>query len=229
MEKEENVYEETTLTEDVAEAKEKEASTVLGKFKDVSALERAYESLQAEFTRRSQKLRELEKEMENFKKATGGGAEKLRKTAKARREETKLFDAFVADMGMASREKEKPVDLEKEEESKIEGTAETPSVSTPEKADAKEGNEENIEAEKGLPEKEGEGAFLSAEELFKRANDDESVRLRIVGEYLASLGKSGAPLTTGGVSRLASPPTKAKTVGEAGNMALMYFRKSMEE
>ena len=60
MENKDNVYEDTTLTEEFAGASENGASTVLGKFKDVSALERAYESLQAEFTRRSQKLRELE-------------------------------------------------------------------------------------------------------------------------------------------------------------------------
>ena len=143
MEKEENVYGETTLTEDVAEAKEKEASTVLGKFKDVSALERAYESLQAEFTRRSQKLRELEKEMDNFKKATASGAEKLRKTAKARREETKLFDEFVADMGATSREKEKPIDLEKEEEANMEGAEKINSVPSSEKGAEEERAVEN--------------------------------------------------------------------------------------
>ena len=82
MEKEENVYEETTPTEEFAEASENGALTVLGKFKDVGALVRAYESLQAEFTRRSQKLRQLETEVENFKKEqASSGAEKLRKNA----------------------------------------------------------------------------------------------------------------------------------------------------
>ena len=224
MEKEENVYEETTLTEDVAEAKEKEALTVLGKFKDVSALERAYESLQAEFTRRSQKLRELEKEMDNFKKSASAGAEKLRKTAQARREETKRFDAFVADMGMVSQEKEKPVDLEKEAQAYTEETEEK-AVSLSKEAKPQE---EDAKAEKGPLAGVSEDAFLSAEELFKRANDDEEVRLRIVGEYLASLGKAGAPLTAGGMRMLATPPTKPKSVGEAGNMALLYFRKPIE-
>ena len=112
MENEENVYEDTTPAEGVAEAKVVEASTVLGKFKDVSALERAYESLQSEFTRRSQKLRELEKEVENFKQAEASRAEKLRKNARARKEATKEFDAFVADMGTASAKAKKPAEME---------------------------------------------------------------------------------------------------------------------
>ena len=109
MKEEENVYEETTLTEETTavsnggeDRKEaaQQASTVLGKFKDVDALARAYGSLQAEFTRRSQRLKELEKMAENFEKsektAARSGAEKLRKNAKARNEETKQFDEFMA-------------------------------------------------------------------------------------------------------------------------------------
>ena len=108
MMKEENVYEETTQTEEVAAAKnQEEASTVLGKFKDVDALVRAYSSLQAEFTRRSQKLKELEKEAEEWKRKNGAdemGVEKLRKSAEARWAATKAFDEFVAEVGKAHAE-----------------------------------------------------------------------------------------------------------------------------
>ncbi len=52
-------------TADTAEAErekdENKAAAGLGKFKDVQALLDAYSNLEAEFTRRSQKLRELEK------------------------------------------------------------------------------------------------------------------------------------------------------------------------
>ena len=96
METEDNVYTTLAQTEEIAEAKENGALTVLGKFKDVGALARAYESLQAEFTRRSQRLRQLEKESENFKMSKEpSGAEKLRKAAKTKREERKEFDAFI--------------------------------------------------------------------------------------------------------------------------------------
>ncbi len=180
-----------------------DASAVLGKFRSVDALARAYESLQAEFTRRSQRLRALEKEVENFKEGSGSGAEKLRRLATARRAEEKEFDAFVAEM-------EKPTDGEQKpevalEEGSIEGEApqergEMPTVGS--------GREEPSDSE-----------------LFAKAFDNEAVRLKIVGEYLSSLGKSGVPLTSGGVGVLTTPTQKAKTVGEAGDMALLYFKK----
>lgn len=68
MEGEENVYGESG-TAQAAEAEEKEGATILRKFKDVNALAEAYGSLQAEFTRRSQRLRALEKAMENSEKS----------------------------------------------------------------------------------------------------------------------------------------------------------------
>ena len=54
-------------TEQGAVAQTEEGSSAtekLGKFKSVDALLRAYNSLQAEFTRRSQRLKELERERE---------------------------------------------------------------------------------------------------------------------------------------------------------------------
>ncbi|MDE7082478.1 MAG: hypothetical protein K2O89_02085 [Clostridia bacterium] len=48
------------VTADAAEAEEDFAATELGKFGSVRALLAAYKSLEAEFTRRSQRLKELE-------------------------------------------------------------------------------------------------------------------------------------------------------------------------
>ena len=48
-------------TADTAEAEKREAAAGLGKFKDVEALMQAYTALEAEFTRRSKRLKELEK------------------------------------------------------------------------------------------------------------------------------------------------------------------------
>ena len=53
---------EAQVTADTAEAEKSEAAAVLGKFKDVKTLMKAYSDLEAEFTRRSQRLKELEKE-----------------------------------------------------------------------------------------------------------------------------------------------------------------------
>ena len=58
-----NLTENKQATADTAEAEVKEgAVTGLGKFKDVKTLMKAYTDLEAEFTRRSQRLKELEKE-----------------------------------------------------------------------------------------------------------------------------------------------------------------------
>ena len=83
MKEQDNVYDDTTRAEDTtAVSKEELASTIPSKFKDVDALVRAYSSLQAEFTRRSQRLKELEKKVENVEKEEGvkvdSGVEKLR-------------------------------------------------------------------------------------------------------------------------------------------------------
>lgn len=59
---EDNPCESTSRTADTAEADKISAATDLGKFKSVEALKKAYSDLEAEFTRRSQRLKELEKE-----------------------------------------------------------------------------------------------------------------------------------------------------------------------
>ena len=59
----ENLNEQTEALSQVAEAKKEggeETSVSLGKFKDVNALLSAYNSLQAEFTKRCQRIKELE-------------------------------------------------------------------------------------------------------------------------------------------------------------------------
>ncbi len=231
----ENVDVLDTQTEELAtanaepqEAASPNTSAVLGKFKDVDALAKAYESLQAEFTRRSQKLRALEKEAENFKSLVeASGAEKLRKTAKSRREEAKKFDEFVAEVSCPAA-KEKPEALEEgtaqgAEEGNFAQGEEVARGEYPSKEASAEPRE-RYEGGASFAEK-SESKPLAKEELYRQASLDEEVRLRIVGEYLSSIGKAGAPLTSGGAGVAVTPPTRAKTVGQAGNMALLYFRK----
>lgn len=249
-EKKENVYEETMGTEQgekegarVEEAV-RQGLAVPEKFASVDALVRAYESLQAEFTRRSQRLRELEKATENLEdrkeKKAGSGAEKLRKNSSARRKETEAFDAFIADTGASFSEKrlEKPVDegvsptLEKVGlEEKCEGFDAGERVEQT-KADASSTLEtESVASVDGakIPAVMGNFENMSADELFERANRDENVRLKIIGEYLASIRKPNAPLATGGVGTLTAPPKKIMSIGDAGAMALTYFQKPLEK
>ncbi len=215
---EENVgVKKTAGTEDGAEAQkgrgeEEKASTVPNKFKDVDALVKAYEALEAEFTRRSQRLRALEKEAEeSASREEASGAEKLRKAAEARRAESKQFNEFVAELDSATRERREATQKPstQEEESLPNGSIEE--------------GQANGEEKEGVATKRENPAQKT---LFERAVEDEDVRLKIVGEYLSSLGKSGAPLTGGGVGVLATPPKKAANVKQAGDMALLYFRNA---
>ena len=293
MNQEDNVYEETTLTEEAktmnmgAEEKMrlKNTSAVLGKFKDVDALAQAYNALQAEFTRRSQRLKELERKTENQDAETSGakkenanvlGVEKLRKNAKAKRAQAKRFDAFLADV-VAEKDADRPVladsnvgeyenlqlenlqaeDLQAEnmpKENEMLVKASVLDTLDNEKPENVEEKDVSAESEEGLMAKEGERAqsttrfhydtavvegqkkaekpvaengasLLSSESLYEKVLENEQVRLRIIGEYLASIGKSGVPVTCGNAGILTAPPMRAKSIADAGGMALHYFKK----
>ncbi len=103
-----NLMNGTTAAADSAEAENTvSAATELGKFKDVKALIEAYGNLEAEFTRRSQRLKELE----NASKAEGapcnrGNASPPSRTqevysgadfVRAARESAEVRDAVIGD------------------------------------------------------------------------------------------------------------------------------------
>ncbi len=251
MEKEkENGYVERTQTETTATADmgvggerncPNSVSTALGKFKDVDALLKAYDCLQAEFTRRSQRLKQLERERENYTSEGGthGAVEKLRRNAeKARRDEEK-FDGFIAEIeGANVRALSKddpspvqPVAMATEGEDVRETPVQTDRDSS-KTAESVRADGDRVE-EVGGKVRESEGTFVaesrkaqppSFDELYRFANANEEVRLKIIGEYLHSVGKSGAPLVKGGNGLLSAPPLKAKTVREAGEMALCWLK-----
>lgn len=247
----ENVYEGISQTGAVAcatgqndgEREAKNASAVLGKFKDVDALAKAYGALEAEFTRRSQRLKELERKTENFSfdgeqkgKRGESGAEKLRENAAMRKAEERAFDAFVSELEAANAcaakpeevaIKEKPVDQTdapieetRQAESKQAAGLDGGSTQGAASAPTKEEKGENTSVVKSR-----EQAVLSGDELYERASRDEAVRLRIIGEYLSSIGKAAVPLVQGGAGTLAAPPLRPKSIDEAGDMALRFFKK----
>lgn len=259
MDKKDNGYVENTQTEALASANTgaegqkscpNTASTAIGKFKDVDALMKAYDCLQAEFTRRSQRLKQLEREAENFK-AKGGSAavvEKLRENAEKAKSEEKEFDGFVADLERANVRARLDGALNDEESAKeameeretqavqkdMQTSAEVPFGSS---ADVNSVREvESMAVEKEVEDKaslSGETSVAkrrevqptTSDELYRMVSEDERVRLKIIGEYLQTLGKSGAPLAKGGNGVLSTPPMKAKTLREAGEMALRWFRR----
>lgn len=163
------------------------AADLPGKFHSVGALAEAYGALEAEFTRRSQRLRELEK--------------------------------AASDASAARTEAEKPAFADGGED-KTAGASEGGSrqeageIGAPPTGGAETGGEE-------LP----GGGEEDEESLYRAASRSERVRLRIVGDYLSSLKTPGAPMIRGGSGTLAAPPRKPRSIDEAGNMALLYFRK----
>ena len=66
---------------------------------------------------------------------------------------------------------------------------------------------------------------ISSCDLYNLAMNDEGVRLRIIGDYFSSLKKNGAPLTVGGAGAPGAPPLKARSINDAGNLALKWFQK----
>ena len=260
MEREENICVKTEETgEKVVENGVKEdgrenASAVPSKFKDVDALARAYSALQSEFTRRSQRLKELERKVENLEGGADGrsGVEKLRKNAQARKAEMERFDSFVAETERVNVQED--VAIYPEEPTKEQPLNEVSKVGNIENGgtmdemkpltepaqvcdrvggEAKLGvamSNAEVQAHGGEGQVSVAGSMPSAapsESLYAQVCRDEEVRLRIIGEYLSSLGKSSAPLMTGGVGAFTTPPFRAANIAEAGNMALLYFKKPL--
>lgn len=195
MEEKDNVYT-TPETAHAAEAERKDGATDLGKFKDVDALMKAYNALQAEFTRRSQRLRAMENAVDNSivqkeevtAEKTGG----LIAPVSAENEPT------VADKAHSGGEKISAV--EQGDTGAATAEQQTPVVSM----------EQN------------------SNELYEAAAKDETVRKRIIGEYLSSLQGANAPLMRGGTGVPAVTRKKATNFTEAGKMALHFFKNDNE-
>ena len=67
---------------------QKDAEVSLGRFKDVSALLNAYNSLQAEFTKRCQRIKELESERLSVDKTISTGKPKVEQSTEQERDTT---------------------------------------------------------------------------------------------------------------------------------------------
>ena len=91
---EEKINEQTEQTAQSAEAVENLGATTgevsLGKFKDVNALYNAYNSLQSEFTKRCQRVKELESKLVVEKEQSP--TEKVLKQESANEESTSISD-----------------------------------------------------------------------------------------------------------------------------------------
>lgn len=210
MQEKENVITENNQTEQgstINQAQNAEGkqvgSTDLGKFKDVNALLQAYESLQAEFTRRSQRLKRYE---EADKQGSSSGVDTAQE----------VLEAAAADASQSAPSPDSPM-----EEGIVKSQTNAMRLQVRESVD---GEHENM-GKNGVCETfSGSDGANAAPSLYEQVLANEEVRLRIIGDYLSSIGKSGAPLMKGGTGVLATPLQKPSTVSQAGNMALCYFK-----
>ena len=243
MENKENVLVQNEGTEHTATAEnsarvgaEEIGSAVFKKFKDVNALARAYGALEAEFTRRSQRLKELERKMEQGQKVDSDLVEEVGNDGDCREAEKLTAvegpkESGAEDLENVVQPSEDAGDGEVlvgigrnsvtrntvEDQSSGQGYGESAFSDG-------EGLSDTVVATSG----ENVGLELSDDEIYRIANGNESVRIKIVGEYLASLKKVGVPLVRGGVGTVATPPSRARSVTEAGDMALRFFQTGVK-
>lgn len=95
-----NLNENERETADAAEAEKDIAATDLGKFKDVKTLLKAYSDLEAEFTRRSQRLKQLEQENKTATSPDGEGESSSQKNEERIKEalgDNAVRDAVISD------------------------------------------------------------------------------------------------------------------------------------
>ena len=144
----------TPVTTDTAEAEEREAVTDLGKFKDVKALLEAYQALEAEFTRRSQKLKELEASKEQEAPARRAQTDRVQTEGKPSSEGQTSEEE--SDKKVSTENGETP-EVGKEEENVAPRTAlpegASPLPALPQKAVTEEALPKKAVTEEALPEK----------------------------------------------------------------------------
>ena len=221
--------EQTALPNGSAVAREKEecGSAVFRKFKDANALAQAYGALEAEFTRRSQRLKELERllakgaeEAQDDFVAKEKGGETPEQTSQASADcSNGEIDAVQPEreLGHGKMVDDKTVGSEKTNDCVVVGYEQGFGEGT-----SSDGEKSNMSVV--APSAESVVQELSDDDVYRIATKNDSVRMKIVGDYLASLKNAGAPLARGGVGAVASPPSKPHSVADAGNMALQFFR-----
>lgn len=190
------------------------ASATLKKFKDVNALAAAYSSLEAEFTRRSQKIKRLEKLLAEGKDEEIANAEK--------QTEEILTSPDTENLSVAEKTAS---EVSPSAESVEESSGEKETATVKEELLPQSGVANLSGTVTGVGVDTPSSVGLSKERLYELATNNEAVRLQIIGDYLSSLSKSDAPLMRGGKGTMASPVEKAKSISQAGVMALDYFKK----
>lgn len=174
--------------------------TSLGKFKDAKSLLEAYNSLQAEFTRRSQKLRQLEGALEDQRDKAG--------TAPCQEQCGENEEAVAADF--------------------ISGYPKAEGLLSEIKQRAGENiTKEALERAYIEILQEREAALSDEEVLSEIAFSNEKIKEKVIRRYLkdiAGRAPSTVLLAESGGGFVAAPPKRPKTIDEAGELAYELFK-----
>lgn len=75
-------------------------------------------------------------------------------------------------------------------------------------------------------ERKGEEAHpvMDADGLYRAVSENGEVKARVLGEYLDSL--KGVPLLSASGAGVKAPPVRPKSIREAGNLALSFFKNN---
>ena len=193
-----------------AEAGENEGANTqnkYGKFNSLESLVDAYNSLQSEFTRRCQKVKELEREIE---------------MSNSKNQPNKEFEE-----NDILREKSTILQIFPQTKDMVESLVEIAEKN----GDNQNGRLYRAYAEILLKEKEeSEKMYNSLEYLTKQVELNPSLYESVVRSYLNKIN-SHAPslhLTSGNGTAFITPPSKPKTITEAGNLAKEILEKQKE-
>ena len=171
-----------------------------GKFKDAKSLLNAYNALQSEFTRRCQKVKELERERATLKE------EQIKHSDFSEREwEEKAFlEVFPnTDINVKSLY----------DEAVLSG-------------DDSKGRIGRAYIKRLISEYEDKIKYYNSKEFIKNAiNQDSEIKNQIIKEYLLAVegSKPTIKLISGNGVATVSPPSKPKNLAEAGNIARQIF------
>lgn len=186
---------------------EMESSINFGKFKSASELLNAYNSLESEFTRRCQKTKELEREIERLNLA------KQTETDLAKSAVQRGTKAFKEKFPEAEELMPSLYKIAADNEDDAEGWLERAYVNYL-KGEIKRQRDE----------------YSSDEYLLKKAESSSALKDGIIREYLGSINgsKPKARLLSGDGGAIVTPPSKPKNFYEAGELAKIIFEKSKE-
>ena len=173
-----------------------------GKFKDAKGLLEAYNSLQSEFTRRCQKVKELEREIENLK-----GSEQVN-TPSEKLSIGEECNGFLSAFPEAKQHLKSLYDI-----------AES-------KGDESYGRLERAYIDKLISDLKTQRDYFTSKEYFDSViGKSDDLKNGIIRGYLDEIyaTKSSTPLISGDGKVCITPPSNPKSIFEAGNLAKKIF------